>query len=134
MSGPLSIRFAVSGGSATGLGHIMRCAAIASDARKRGLQVAFSLDGDEPAERTLRREVPDVQIDPWPDARALTIPLRSVAASSGPMETDETESNLVDSRHCDWVVFDTRRDLSLHLRTARSSGARTAVLDTLDYS
>ena len=108
MSERTHLRFAVSGGSGVGLGHVMRCAAIAADARARGLRVTFALDGDEHAEEALRGEIPGAHVEAWKEARDL-------------------------ARPTDWVVFDSRRDLIPHLRAARRASARTAVLDRLDY-
>ena len=67
----VDVHFAVSGGAADGLGHVLRCAAIAREARDAGWTVAFSLHGDAHARARLEHELPHGAIETWsPSARA----------------------------------------------------------------
>ncbi len=107
MSHPLQILFAVSGGSDTGMGHVMRCIALAREAHARGHRVCFALDGDAPARTAITRALPDARVEPW--------------------------GSVVHGEEADWIVFDTRCPLDDELLRARAAGRSTLVLDTLDW-
>lgn len=104
----VDVRFVVSGGSEAGLGHVMRCATIAAEARARGLRVGFALRGDDAAACALARELPGVDLVPWSDP----------------------PSALRDARA---IVLDTRDPIAGEIALARSAGVRSLVLDRTDH-
>ena len=101
------IAFFASGGGRDGLGHVLRCAALAREALEVGLPVDFSLAGDAAARRVLQGELPELSIGSWRDGRGPRADVR-------------------------WAIFDTRRPLAPALDLARVAGARSLVLDRLD--
>ena len=103
----MQIRFAVAGGRGVGLGHVMRCAAIAAEAEARGHSVRFVLRGDAAAALALGAELQDVELEPW------TTPMQTASAG-------------------DWLVVDAPGDVRGELLAARAAGARTCVIDRLD--
>lgn len=104
----VDLRFAVSGGRATGLGHVMRCATLAREARSRGLSVDFALAGDELAVRALEEALPGVAVGPWRDGE------------------DAAEGAAA-------LVLDAREALGPALAAATRRGVRTVVLDRVDH-
>ncbi|HVP29116.1 MAG TPA: hypothetical protein VMW35_08135 [Myxococcota bacterium] len=107
MTGPVDLLLAAEGGSEHGLGHVMRCAALASDARARGLRVGIALRGDEGARAALAAESLTSLVRPW------SSPLVTRGAAGA-------------------VIFDARGEIAPAVREAVSAGARTLVLDRLD--
>ncbi len=105
-----TLQLFVSGGHREGLGHVLRGAALAQDARSLGVSVGFALEGDAAAGQVAQAEMPFLEITPWSEAmsRAKTSPPR-------------------------WMAFDTRRAIAQELRRARAAGARCLVLDRLDH-
>lgn len=104
----LDVRFVVSGGSEIGLGHVMRCATIATEARARGLRVGFALRGDERAACALAHDLPGIELADWHDAAAVVRDTRA-------------------------LVFDTRDAIGDELALARATGVRSLVLDRTDH-
>jgi spore coat polysaccharide biosynthesis predicted glycosyltransferase SpsG len=100
------LRCVVSGGPAEGLGHAMRAAALAAEARRRGLGVAFAVAGDA-ARAAVARELPGVPIEAW-----------TGAAPPAPVAR--------------WSVFDTTQPLAAALDAVRKQRGRTLVLDRVD--
>ncbi len=100
--------FAVSGGSADGLGHVMRCATIALEAQRRGLQVGFHLRGDDGALRVLEEQLPGVAIE------------RVRSLDGAPVNAQ-------------WLILDTRDEIANALRQARRAGVHRLVLDRADH-
>lgn len=108
MIGAVDLLLAAEGGAEHGLGHVMRCAALAIEARNRGLRIAIALRGDAAARDVLASESLAAAVRPW--TSRLFPP--GVAASA--------------------VVFDARGAIAPALHEAAASGARTLVLDRLD--
>lgn len=102
------LQFVVSGGSREGLGHLMRCAALAWEAHARGLRIGFALRGDARAREVLAAELPWAPVHAW----------------RGPEDVAEGGR---------WVVFDTREEIGAELRAAAHAGSATLVLDDLRW-
>ena len=102
------IRFLVEGGSGIGLGHVVRTAVLAAEARRQGHPVTVALRGDPAAYAALAAELPGVAIDPWIDAE-------SAVSTGGP------------------VVIDSPGLIGAELRLAKERGLRSLVLDRVDH-
>ncbi|MBN2374036.1 hypothetical protein JXL19_09645 [bacterium] len=59
------IVFAISAGAEYGLGHLMRCAVLAREAKRQGMDICFLLKGDDTANTILKKESPNVEILEW---------------------------------------------------------------------
>lgn len=108
---PPALRLVTSGGARDGLGHVTRCAEVARAALELGARLAFSLAGDETARRLLERAFAgrgDVCIEAWRPGEGIP---------------DDARALLVDTRH------PVRRAVEEAVRR----GARTVVVDRLDF-
>ncbi len=103
MSRPLRIDFALAGGSRQGLGHVMRCAALACEARRRGHVVRAWLAGGAEAH------------DPW------------MGASDSTPHADWSEWRAVDAP--DVLVIDHPDDKGPWLDRAEAAGVPASVID-----
>ncbi len=109
---PLSILIRCEGGHAIGLGHVVRCLAIAAELRDRfSAAVRFALGGDEAAFALVRAEAfPVDAVTATPSSHALD----SVLAASPP----------------DLVLMDLRTPFDhAEIEAIRKAGSRIAVLD-----
>jgi spore coat polysaccharide biosynthesis predicted glycosyltransferase SpsG len=102
------IRFLVSGGAGSGLGHVMRTAVVAAEARRQGHGVTMVVRGDAAARAALASELPGAPIETWQEAT-------SAVSTGGP------------------ILIDSPDDISAELATARQRGIRSVVLDRTDH-
>jgi spore coat polysaccharide biosynthesis predicted glycosyltransferase SpsG len=102
------IRFLVSGGADVGLGHVMRTAVLAAEARRQGHGVTVVVRGDAAAHSALAAELPGAPIEPWHDAGSAVSPAGA-------------------------IVIDSPEDIRAELMSARQRGVRSLVLDRLDH-
>src|SRR6185437_15449970 len=100
------IRFLVSGGAGVGLGHVMRVAALADEARRHGHGVTVVVRGDSAARAALAAELPGAAIEQWQK------PEDAVSQASA-------------------VVIDSPDDIAAELTSARQRGVRSLVLDRI---
>lgn len=106
MTAAPQLRLAASAGHALGMGHALRCVALAGEARRRGWSVELALRADEPARAAVAAELGSVALRAW----------------DGP-------ESLFD---CGALVLDTRDEIWAELREARRRGAASLVLDRVD--
>ena len=102
------IRFLVSGGAGLGLGHVMRTAVLAAEARRQGHGVTLVVRGDASARAALAAELPGAPVESW---RA---PDDAVHAGGA-------------------VVIDSPEEIGAELEMAQRRGVRTLVLDRTDH-
>ncbi len=107
-AGPVALRFVTSGGTATGMGHLMRCATLAEEALELGLPIDFAVRGDSAALAALAGQIPAVAMRQWEHATGLT---------------DGATA----------LVVDTREPIDDALSEARRRGVATTVLDRADH-
>jgi len=102
------IRFLVSGGAGLGLGHVMRTAVLAAEARRQGHGITLVVRGDASAHAALAAELPGAPVESWrePDS----------AVSTGSA-----------------VLIDSPEDIGAELIMARQRGMRSLVLDRTDH-
>ncbi len=103
----MRIRFLVTGGAGWGLGHVMRTAVLAGEARERGYDVRVALRGDAAARTALSVELPDTTPCCWPTG-------------------DDVSAN-------EHLVIDSPESIGDVIAAARDAGARTVVIDRLDH-
>ena len=104
----MRIRFLVSGGAGVGLGHVMRTAVLAAEARRQGHGITLVVRGDASAHAALAAELPGAPVEPWREAAA--------AVSTGGV-----------------VVIDAPEDIAAELTMARQRGVRSLVIDRTDH-
>jgi spore coat polysaccharide biosynthesis predicted glycosyltransferase SpsG len=104
----LRIRFLVSGGARLGLGHVMRTAVLAAEARRQGHGVTMVVRGDAAAHAALAAELPGAPIESWREPAA-------AVSAGGP------------------ILIDSPEDISVELSTARQRGVRSVVMDRTDH-
>jgi UDP-2,4-diacetamido-2,4,6-trideoxy-beta-L-altropyranose hydrolase len=102
------IRFLVSGGASLGLGHVMRTAVLAAEARRLGHGITIVVRGDAAAHAALAAELPGALIEPWGEP--------SAAVSTGAA-----------------IVIDSPEEIGAELSVARQRGVRSLVVDRLDH-
>jgi len=102
------IRFLVSGGAGLGLGHVMRTAVLAAEARRQGHGVTLVVRGDAAAHAALAAEVPGAPIESWGEAAA-------AVSTSGA------------------IIIDSPEEIGAELGLARQRGVRSVVLDRTDH-
>jgi spore coat polysaccharide biosynthesis predicted glycosyltransferase SpsG len=102
------IRFLVSGGARVGLGHVMRTAVLAAEARRQGHGVTMVVRGDAAAHAALAAELPGAPMETWRDP--------AVAVSTGGP-----------------ILIDSPEDISAELSAARQRGVRSVVIDRTDH-
>lgn len=107
MNAPRALWCVASGGREVGLGHLLRTAELAREARARDVEVELAVRGDESAERVLARELPGVRRRPW----------------RGPDDLADAPA---------WVSFDTRDDCRAELAALAAAGRRSLVIDRDD--
>lgn len=104
----LDLLLVASGGAGVGLGHVMRSAEIAREARSRGLRCAVALRGDAAAREALAKALPGLDAGDW----------------HGPTDV---------AGRAPWTVFDTRDALDAELGAVARAGGRSVVLDRTDH-
>jgi spore coat polysaccharide biosynthesis predicted glycosyltransferase SpsG len=102
------IRFLVSGGARLGLGHVMRTAVLAAEARRQGHGVTMVVRGDAAAHAALAAELPGARIESWRE------PASAVSAGGA-------------------ILIDSPEDITAELSTARQRGVRSIVMDRTDH-
>ena len=101
------IAFAIAGGPSLGLGHVMRCAALAAASKRRGWRVHAFLQGPAEVEQTWRAASEGVDSSPWRDWSPAY-------------------------RH-DLIVLDFAGDKRAWLERAESTATPAVVIDDADY-
>lgn len=138
LTSPAEIDFIMAGGSACGLGHIMRCAALASAADQRGWKLRAYIDGDRTARERWTVASGQTDIAPWPrwqakDAARLTFvdyPGDKEAWLSRLRRSGTRVVVLDDPRYCDQA--DLTVCPALHHISSPTSEARTTPIENPD--
>jgi spore coat polysaccharide biosynthesis predicted glycosyltransferase SpsG len=102
------IRFLVSGGAGLGLGHVMRTAVLAAEARRQGHGVTLVVRGDAAAHAALAAELPGAPIEAWSE------PAAAVSTHGA-------------------IIIDSPEAIGVELGLARERGVRSVVLDRTDH-
>ncbi len=91
-----------------GLGHVMRTAVLAAEARRQGHDVTMVVRGDATAHAALAAELPGTPIESWRDPT-------DAVSGGGP------------------ILIDSPEDIGTELSTARQRGLRSVVMDRTDH-